>query len=421
MRLPEALRERSFRLLFCAQAVSLLGDGMVSVALAFAVLELTGSATDLGIVLAARTLPLVLFLLAGGVWADRLPRRRVMVTTDVVRLAAHGAIAALLIAGSASVAALAALAAVGATASAFFQPAADGIMPAVVSAERLQQANALRGMAQATGQIAGPAVAGVLVAGVGAGWALAVDAATFGISAVFLLQLALPARAPSPARPFLADLREGWDDFRSRAWLWTSVVAASVGNMFFAAYLVLGPLVADRELGGPAAWGLIAAGFGVGLLAGGLIVMRIDPRRPILVSTLAVLLYGLPLAALALGLPAAAIAAVGLVAGAGLMVANNLWETTTQRHVPPERLSRVSSYEWFGSLATQPIGMLIWGPLGAAIGIHEALWLAFGVQTATWLSLLAVRDVRELPAYPQCVASSEVTDEPAVPGRHLSA
>jgi Transmembrane secretion effector len=215
-----------------------------------------------------------------------------------------------------------------------------------------------------------------------------------------MLRLALPAREPTPQRPFLTDLREGWDDFRSRTWLWSSVVAASAGNLFFAAYFVLGPLIADRELGGAQAWGLISAGFGAGLLVGGLIVMRIDPRHPVLIATLAVLLYGLPLAALAAELPAPAVALVGLVAGAGLIVANNLWETSTQRHVPTDRLSRVSSYEWFGSLATQPIGMLIWGPVGEAMGVHEALWLAFGVQTVIWLSLLAVRDVRELPAYP---------------------
>jgi len=407
MKLPEALRERSFRLLFFAQATSLLGDGMVSVALAFAVLELTGSAADLGIVLAARTAPLVAFLLVGGVWADRLPRRRVMVVADLARLVTHGAMAALVITGAASVAWLAVLAAAGATASAFFTPALGGIMPHVTSPERLQQANALRGMAEATGRIAGPILAGVLVATAGAGWALAVDAATFGISALFLARLVLPAHVPPPVHSFVADLREGWDDFRSRTWLWTSVTAASLGNLFFAAYFVLGPLVAERELGGAAAWGVIVAGFGAGLLVGGVIVMRIDPQRPVFVATLSVLLYGLPLAALAMAIPAVVTACFGFVAGAGLMVANNLWETTTQRHVPPEKLSRVDSYDWFGSIAAQPVGMLIWGPLAAAIGVDTALWLAFGIQTAIWLSLLAVREVRELPPYPVALTERE--------------
>jgi MFS family permease len=396
----EALRERPFRLLFLGQAVSLLGDGMVGVALAFAVLEETGSASDLGIVLAARTVPLVAFLLAGGVWADRLPRRALMVTTDLVRLAAHGAMAALLIAGEPGVWALAALAALAGAASAFFNPAITGIMPAVVSSERLQQANALRGLTEAAGRIAGPALAGVLVVTVGPGWALAVDAATFGVSAAFLAAIPMPARVPVERRSFLADLREGWDDFRARTWLWTTVGSTTFGNMMFAAYFVLGPLVADRELGGADAWALIVSTFGVGLLVGGIVLLQMDPQRPALVATLAVALYTLPLAFLAIPAPAPVTAAAALLAGAGLAVANNLWETTQQRHVPDELLSRVTSYDWFGSLAAVPVGMLLWGPVAEQIGVGTALWVAFVLQLSSILALLAVREIRELPAFP---------------------
>jgi MFS family permease len=395
-----ALEERPFRLLFAGQAVSLLGDGMVGVALAFAVLRLTGSASDLGIVLAARTIPLVLFLLAGGVWADRLPRRALMVTADLVRLAAHGTMAALLIAGAAEVWSLALLAAVAGAASAFFNPAISGIMPSVVSAERLLQANALRGLAEAVGRIAGPALAGVLVVAVGPGWALAIDAATFGVSAVFLALIPMPAHVAGAAKSFIADLRDGWDDFRARTWLWTTVASVTVGNMLFAAYFVLGPLVAQRELDGAGSWALIVTGFGAGLVAGGIVVLRYDPGRPALVATLAVALYTLPLAFLAIPAPAGVTAAAGLLAGGGLVVANNLWDTTQQRHVPPELLSRVSSYDWFGSLALVPVGMLLWGPIADQIGVSLALWIAFALQLASILVLLAVREIRELPAYP---------------------
>src|SRR5919108_865134 len=404
MRRLDALEERPFRLLFLGQAVWLLGDGMVGVALAFAVLDLTGSASDLGIVLASRTVPLVAFLLAGGVWADRLPRRALMVTTDLIRLAAHGTMAALLIAGAAQVWSIAALAAIAGAASAFFNPAISGIMPAVVSTERLQQANALRGLAEAVGRIAGPALAGVLVVAVGPGWALAVDAATFGVSAAFLARMPMPAHIPVEAQSFLTDLRDGWDDFRSRTWLWTTVASTTLGNMLFAAYFVLGPLVADRELGGAGAWALIASGFGAGLVLGGLVLLRVEPQRPALVATYAVALYTLPLAFLALPAPAAVTALVGLLAGGGLAVANNLWETTQHRHVPPELLSRVTSYDWFGSLAMVPVGMLIWGPIADAIGVSTALWVAFSAQLASILVLLAVREIRELPAYPATFA-----------------
>jgi MFS family permease len=397
----DALKERPFRLLFIGQAVSLLGDGMVGVALAFAVLEETGSASDLGIVLAARTVPLVAFLLAGGVWADRLPRRALMVATDLIRFGAHGLMAALLIAGEPGIWALAALAAIAGAASAFFNPAITGIMPAVVSAERIQQANALRGLTEAAGRIAGPALAGVLVVGVGPGWALAADAATFAVSAVFVAAIPMPAHVPAGSHSFIADLREGWDDFRSRTWLWTTVASTTFGNMLFAAYFVLGPLVADRELGGAGAWALIASAFGVGLLVGGIVLLQMDPQRPALVATLAVALYTLPLAFLAIPAPAVVTAGAGLLAGAGLAVANNLWETTQQRHVPEELLSRVTSYDWFGSLAAVPIGMLLWGPVGEAIGVSEALWIAFALQLSSILILLAVREIRELPAHPR--------------------
>ena len=396
----DALTERPFRLLFLGQAISLLGDGMVGVALAFAVLDETGSASDLGIVLAARTVPLVAFLLVGGVWADRLPRRALMVTTDLIRFAAHGLMAALLIAGSPSVWALAALAGIAGAASAFFNPAISGIMPAVVSTERLQQANALRGLTEGAGRIAGPALAGVLVVGVGPGWALAVDAATFGVSALFLVAIPIPRHVPVESHSFIADLRDGWDDFRSRTWLWTTVASTTFGNMMFAAYFVLGPLVADRELGGAGAWALIASAFGVGLLVGGIVLLQMDPQRPALVATLAVALYTLPLAFLAIPAAVPVTAAGALLAGAGLAVANNLWETTQQRHVPEELLSRVSSYDWFGSLAAVPVGMLLWGPVSDEIGVDTALWLAFVLQLSSILLLLAVRDIRELPAHP---------------------
>ena len=392
----EVLREREYRLLFIGQAVSLLGDGMVNVALAFAVLELTGSASALGLVLAARLLPLVGFLLAGGVMADRLPRRTVMLAADAVRLVSQGAIAALLIAGEAHVWQLAALSAVTGSATAFFNPASTGLMPAVVESGRLQQANALRGLAMAGGQIAGPALAGILVAGAGAGWALAVDAATFGVSVVFLAFLRVPVMERLEVHSVLADLREGWDTFRSHTWLWTFVAAAALGNFVNAAQGVLGPLVAKDSLGGATAWALIVSALGVGSLAGGVLALHVEPRRPMLVATLSLSVFALPLAMLALALPAVWIALVSLLAGAGVMISNTLWETTLQQHVPAEALSRVSSYDWFGSLAFQPIGFAVWGPVAELAGVSTTLWVAFALQMTSVVTLLLVPSIRHL-------------------------
>jgi MFS family permease len=396
----QVLREREYRLFFLGQAVSLLGDGMVNVALAFAVLDLTGSASELGLVLAARMLPLVGFLLAGGVLADRLPRRTVMIAADLVRVASQGAIAALLIAGVAEVWQLAALSAVTGSATAFFNPASTGLMPAVVSAERLQQANALRGLAMAAGQIAGPALAGVLVAGAGAGWALAVDAATFAVSVAFLVRLHVPAMARLVVRSPLADLREGWDTFRSLTWLWTFVAAATIGNFVSAASGVLGPLVAKESLGGATAWALIVSALGVGSLAGGVLALHVQPRRPMLTATLPLYLFAAPLAMLALEVPAIYIAAVSLLSGAALMISNTIWETTLQRHVPPAALSRVSAYDWFGSLAFQPIGFAIWGPVAELSGVSTTLWVAFSIQIVTTTALLLVPSIRHLRGGP---------------------
>jgi predicted MFS family arabinose efflux permease len=403
MRAPESLevlRDRPYRLLFAGQAVSLLGDGMVNVALAFAVLSVGGSASGIGAVLAARTVPTLAFLLAGGVVADRVPRRAVMLAADLARVLGQGTIAVLLLTGGAAVWSLAALSAVSGLASAFFDPASTGLLPSVVAPERLQQANALRGLAMAGGAVAGPALAGLLVAGAGAGWALAADAATFAVSAACLARLPVPPGDRLEAGGFWRDLREGWRVFVRRDWLWSIVVSASLGNALFGAYGVLGPVVAHRSLGGAAAWALISAALGAGSFVGGLVALRIRPARPLLVGTVAVALLALPLACLAARVPAGFTAAGALVGGLGLMVFNSLWETTLQRHVPPAALSRVSAYDWFGSLALTPVGYALWGPVAAAIGLSDALWLAAVLQVATVAPLLALRSVRRLPPAP---------------------
>src|SRR3954449_5919522 len=257
------LRQREFRLVFLAQGVSVLGDRMVAVALAFAVLELGGSASAVGLVLASRSLPLVLSLLAGGVVADRVSRRAVMVTADLVRLGSQGLIAAVLISGEAQVWMLAVLSAVTGAATGFFNPASTGLLPALVEPEDLQQANGLRATVMAGGEIAGPAVAGVLVAGVGAGWAIGADALTFAASAAFLARLRLPKTLPRAGGTFIHELKEGWTAFRSRRWVWLPVAVFSLGNMLWGAFSALGPVVAARDLGGAAAWGAVLAVLGL--------------------------------------------------------------------------------------------------------------------------------------------------------------
>ncbi|MGZ6642987.1 MAG: MFS transporter [Solirubrobacteraceae bacterium] len=392
------LRHRDFRLLFGAQAVSVFGDRMVAVALAFAVLSVGGSASSVGLVLAARTLPLVACLLAGGVVADRVSRRAVMVAADLVRFASQGLSAVLLIAGAADVWSLAALAAVTGAATGFFNPASTGLLPAIVPAGQLQQANGLRATAMSVGEILGPMLAGAVVALAGAGWAIALDAATFAGSAAFLARLRVPSAGDRAPASFLGDLRDGWGAFTARTWVWAFVACAALANLGWGAWSSLGPVVADRDLGGAAVWGSVLAAMGVGALIGSVLAVRAEPRRPLVVSGLSGLLMAVPMGMLAAGVPAGALAAVATCAGGSMMLGNSLWESTLQRHVPPESLSRVSSYDWFGSIALTPVGLMLWGPLSDVIGIEASLWAACALVLVAHLAMLAVGDIRRVRA-----------------------
>ncbi|MGH2713144.1 MAG: MFS transporter [Thermoleophilaceae bacterium] len=402
-RLPDnlhVLRRRDFRLLFAGQGVSVLGDRMVAVALAFAVLEVGGSASAVGLVLACATLPLVGSVLIGGVVADRTSRRTVMIAADLVRVASQGATAVLLITGVAEVWTLALFAGLTGAATGFFNPASTGLLPEVVPPEELQPANALRATAVSTGEIVGPLGAGVLVAAAGAGWAIAVDAATFAVSAACLARLGPGARIEPAASSFVGDLREGWDVFRARRWVWAFVAYFAIGNMLWGAWSALGPVVADRDLGGAAAWGTVLAAVGVGALAGSLLATRAKPRRPLVLVGLTEGLFVLPVAFLAAGTPVALLACGAFLSGVGLMMGMSVWESTLQRLIPAGSLSRVSSYDWFGSYAFYPLGLAIWGPVAAAIGTTTALWLAFALLLASIAALLALPDTRRLEMKP---------------------
>jgi predicted MFS family arabinose efflux permease len=354
--------------------------------------------SQIGIVLAARTLALAGALLVGGVLADRLPRRRIMVAADLVRVGSQGLLGGLLIAGAASVPAVAVLAGVTGAAAGFFNPASTGLLPAVVPVEHLQPANGLRATAMAAGEIAGPALGGVLVAAAGPGWAIGLDAATFAVSALLLGRLALPPHAAAAPASFLADLRAGWTAFRSLTWLWALVCGAAAIHLLFGAWNVLGPVAADRRLGGAVAWGTVSSAVGVGALIGGVLGIRARPRRPLVLSAVATGVFTVPLALLAAEAPTLVVAAGALLLGTGMMLGNSVWESTLQSHVPAGTLSRVSAYDWFGSLAFQPAGLAIWGPVSALIGLDASLWLAAALIAVTTAALVSVPAVRGLRA-----------------------
>ena len=394
-----ALRERQFRLLWLGQASSTLGDGLVPVAVAFAVIKtLDRGPTALGVVIAAQTVPVVLFVLVGGVWADRLPRQMVMLVSDVVRGVVQATLAVLLLSGAAELWHLVVLLAIYGTAQAFFQPAATGLVPATVSPERLQQANALLGLSRSLAFVIGPAVAGVIAAVTNPGIVFVVDAGTFAISAASLALLRLSrSRRPGERQSFFADLKGGWHELVSHTWLWVIVAWASAFLFFVVApYSTLGPVIAEESLGGPAAWGMIAAGWGAGTLAGGLTALRWKPLRPMLVCCAAVLLIAPGMALLALRAPAPLIAALNAVGGAGMGLFGALWQTTLQQHVREEALSRVSAWDWMGSYAFLPLGLILAGPVSAVIGISATLWISVAFIVLSTFAVLLVPEVRNL-------------------------
>jgi MFS family permease len=417
-----ALRERQFRLLWLGQATSTLGDGLVPVALSFAVIQtLNGSPTELGLVLAAHTLPLVAFVLAGGVWADRLPRQMVMLVSDVIRGVVQATVAVLLLSGTAEIWHLAVLIAIYGSAEAFFQPAATGLVPATISPPRLQQANALLGLSRSMAFIVGPALAGGIAAVSNPGIVFAADAVTFAVSATSLAMLRLPrARREGERRSFIADLKGGWHELLAHTWLWVIVVWASTFLcIVIAPVFTLGPVIAKASLGGPAAWGIIMAGWGAGSLGGGLLALRWRPARPMLVCSALVLLIAPALALLALRAPAPAIAAAQAMGGIGMGFFGAVWQTTLQQHVPEEALSRVSAWDWMGSFAFLPLGLILAGPVSGEIGISTTLWISVGYLIVSTLAVLLVPSVRNLRRLDEPEPEEVLARLPAEPAEAL--
>ena len=377
MRFPLAagvLAERNFRLLFSSSTISGLGDGISLIALVFAVLQVSDSALSLGLVLAARQLADAAIVLAAGVWADRLPRHVLLIAVAVVQGVAQAATGVLVITGSATVAILVALQAVYGVAEGFVLPASTGLTPATVSPGRLQDANALLGLSRNGTRIVGPAIGGALVAVGSPGIALLVDAASFAAAALLLVRLRLPARAQAiEAKPFFAELREGWGEFRRQTWIWTTIVFFGIGNFAFAGYFVLGPIVAKRDLGGAPAWAAMTTAWSLGAVLGGLLALRIRPRKPLAASCLAAWPIILQPLVLGLGLPLPVLIVSAVLAGGGIAVHLALWFTVFQQQVPPEAMSRVSSYDAFGSFVLGPLGAALAGPVAAVLGIKETL------------------------------------------------
>jgi len=416
MRLParlDVLRLRNFRNLFIGEAVSLLGDGLFAVALTFGVLDLHHSGSDVGLVLAAFALPMVLFTLVGGVWSDRLRREWVMIASDLIRFLTMAVIAALLLSGRAQVWSLALLGFVYGCGDAFFFPAYAALIQQLVPPERLQEANALRGIADGFGWFVGPSISGILVALVGAGGTLGLDAFTFLVSAGFLLTLRVPAllRTRAPAT-FFVELRDGWREVRSRTWLWVMMLRAMLVLFVTIAPLqVLGPLAITARHESPALWGLMVGLFSLGMLGGGLIALYYRPRRPMVTVALCGTTASAPMIALALQLARVELLAVWLLRGIAIGVLSAVWDTTLQRRIASESMARVSSWDWMTSGGLWPLGLVLAGPIAQLMGISAALWLSAGLGIAFSLWVLLVKDVWRLRGLPPGAAAATSAPE----------
>ncbi len=392
------LREQSFRLLFTSQLLSAVGDTVASVAVPFAIIALGGGAGDIGLVLGARAVPLVLFLLVGGVWSDRMSRRTVMIASDAVRAGCQATFATILLLGVGGVPAIVAITFVYGTAEAFFRPALSGILPQSVSPERLQEAYGLIAMTPAVGMLAGGILGGTAVALISPAGAIALDAATFAVAIVLLAFARFRAVAlAQPGRSFIADLREGWDAFRRRSWL----VVVVVGESFYAllvmpAIFVAGPLVAEEYLDGATSYAAIVSAFGLGFVTGGLIVARLKPRRPLVLAYAVTLPFVGTFIALSVPAPTAVIAACAWVGGTVIIISGSLLETTITRQVTPDLRSRVGSFRALGSQVCQPIGFAIAGGIIAGIGLSGIMWLAVAAVFGNVALVLATPSVRAM-------------------------
>jgi MFS family permease len=392
------LRHQDFRLLFLGQAASQIGDQVVIVALALFITQRTGSPTDLGVVLAAQTLPLVALLLFGGVWADRLPRHRIMIVADLVRATLHATLTVLIFTGALRVWQIVVIEALFGAAQAFFQPAYSGLLPQTVPEELIQDARALTESVANVAFLVGPALATALVLGVGAGEAFAFDSATFILSALLLVRVRpRPRGAENGADSVLEDLRAGWREVRSRAWVWATIVAFTGAVLcVYAQWYALAPVIARDVYGGAGVFGLLESIAGAGAVVGAIVGVRWKPARPLRAGMLLVLAWPVQDGVFALGAPLVLVVVCAFATGFGFSLLMIWWETALARHIPAHALSRVSAWDWMGSLALLPVGYLLAGPLAATFGARTVLGVGSAIGLVLLLLALVPRATREL-------------------------
>jgi MFS family permease len=390
------LRQRQFRLQFSAHAISVVGSTLSPVALTVGVLTVMDSMVALGLVLAAYTVPLVLFVVVGGVWADRLPRQQVMVVADLVRAAAQCAVGALFLSGVPAIWQLVVLEAVIGVATAFYYPAATGLTAQTAPQHLLQPANALLALTRSIAGSLGPLCAGALAVTAGAGWALMVDGLTFLASAVLLARVRIPPRERTAAAPaFLVELRTGFHDVASRSWVWSSIGGFAVTNLLVGSLYVLGPTLLLKD-GDAMRWAVLVAALSVGEAVGNVLALRVRPARPLYFARLVELSQALVVVAVAGRSPTWVLVIAAVASGAGFTLPDALWYTALQQHLPEASISRVSSYDWMGSLALRPLAYAGAAAVAGHVGITRTLMVGAILLVVSRLAAIAPAGVRQL-------------------------
>lgn len=388
-------KNRSFLFFFIGRTVDLAGSAMTPVVLALAVLQATDSVSHTGLVLAANVLPTLILMLIGGALADRLPRGRILTVTCTLSAVTQLAMAAVLWAQSFNLVFMTVLAAISGMIGAFSSPALRGIVPDLVAEEDIQSANAALATSKNAAKILGPTVAGVLVAFIGGGWALVIDAATFVIAAIFFSRL--PGfTAPGRRSGLAADIQDGLKAFSKMRWVWTlSLSYALINLLVIGPWQVLGPAIVrlDHSV---AIWGLILSVRAAGLLISSLILLKLRFKNPLVAGLTLGALTGLPLLALGMSLPITILFATAFISSFGMAAAGVTYDSALQSRVPRQELSRVASIDDLLSFATVPLSQALVGPVAGFVGAQELLLFCGVGVIALHLLPLLVRDVRHV-------------------------
>ena len=390
------LAHRDFRLLWLSQVFSNVGDRLVLIVLALYVNKI-GSPSDVGLVLAAQSIPFVLLLLVGGVWADRLPRHRVMVVTDLARAGLHVVLAVLIVAGEVEIWQIVVIEALFGAAHAFFRPAYSGLVPQTVPEEHLQEANAVNMLSYYVSTFVGPAAGTALYVAAGAGATIAIDAATFLVSAALLFFVRPRERGARAERASMThELRVGWREVRARTWVWITLIVAALGMLTaWGPYQSLGPALSEELYGDDAVFGLTASALGAGCIAGAALAIRWRPEQPMFVAMVLNIAWSANYLIFGLGPPLAIVLVSFAIAGVTISLFVTWWETTLAQHIPPAALGRVASWDWMMSLGLSPVGLLLAGPIAEVIGAQETLVL--GATLALLVALVGIAVIRRHP------------------------